>query len=80
MITAIITKIEKKNSKFGGYFYYIFFKSSKNYSYFSCIYPKFKNWSRWKKVMKKGITLSNLRLVEGKKNLINADSNFKVEK
>ncbi len=79
MITAKITKIIKKMSRLGGYYYHIFFKGENGKSYFTYIYPKMMNYNRWKKVLKEGIVLSNLRLLKGKINLINADSNFKLE-
>lgn len=75
---ATIIKIEKKSSRYGGFFYYAFFKGKDNKSYYTCLYPKMRNFSRWKKILEEGIKLSNLKLVKGKKNLINADSRFKV--
>lgn len=73
---AILTKIEKKPSKYGGHFFYVFFKSKDEKSYYSCLYPKMRNFKRWKNVMKKGLTFSGLRILKGK--LIDADSRFKV--
>jgi len=78
---ATIIKIQKKRSRYGGFFFYVFFKSVDNKkSYYSCLYPKMRNFLRWKKVMDVNTTLSNLRLVKGKDKLIDADSKFvKVE-
>ena len=79
MITAKLIKLEKKASRYGGYFYYAFFKGSDDgKSYYSCLFPKMRNFSRWKKVLEIGTILSNLRLVKGKNKLIDADSKFKV--
>jgi len=75
---AEITKIKKKPSRYGGYFYYVFFKSNKGKSYYSCLYPKMRNFIRWRKVLKVGTLLKNLHLVRGHKNIIDADSKFKV--
>lgn len=75
---ATITKLEKKPSRYGGFFYYCFMKGDNGKSYYTCLYPKMRNFHRWKKVMKVGITLSNLKLVKNKKNLINADSKFEI--
>ena len=75
---AKLTKIDKKPSRYGGYFYYAFFSDDKGKSYYTCLYPKMRNFTRWSQVLKEGIILSNLRLVRGKNNLIDADSRFKV--
>ena len=77
---ATLTKLEKRPSRYGGHFYYAFFKTSNGKSVYTCLYPKLRNWNRWKKVLKNGTVFSNLKLVKGKKNLINADSKFKVIK
>ena len=79
MITAKITSIKKRLSRLGGYYYQVFFKDDKGKTYFTYSYPKMRNYFRWKKVLKEGIVLSNLKLLNGKKNIINADSNFKIE-
>lgn len=78
---ATIIKIQKKQSRYGGYFYYCFFKDvSGQQTYYTCLFPKMRNFARWKKVMDVGTTLSNLTLVKGKDKLIDADSRFvKVE-
>ena len=78
MITAKIIKIKLFKSRYGGDCYLVCFKSDKDKSYNSYIYPKMRNWVRWKKVLKVGIILSGLKLKD--KTLINADSKFKVEK
>lgn len=73
---ATIIKIDKKASKYGGDFYYVYFKSDECKSYYTCLYPKMRNFSRWKTVMKVGNTFTNLKVKE--KTLIDADSNFKL--
>ena len=76
---ATVIKIQKKKSRYGGFFYYCFFKSVDNQkSYYTCLYPKMRNFARWKKVMDIGTTLSNLKLVKGKDKLVDADSKFQV--
>jgi hypothetical protein len=78
---ATIIKIEKKRSRYGGYFFYCFFKGTDGKAYYTCLYERMRNFKRWSKVMDVGVTLSNLRLVKGKKdNLIDADSRFKLVK
>ena len=37
-----------------------------------------RNFGRWSKVLREGVTLKNLRLVKGKTKLIDADSRFKT--
>lgn len=77
MIAEII-KIQKKKSMYGGYFYYAFLKGVDGKSYYTCLYPKMRNFARWKKVLDVGTTLSNLKLVKGKDKLIDADSRFEI--
>ncbi len=78
---AELVKIEKKPSRYGGYFFYAFFKGVEDGKpYYTCLFPKMRNFSRWKKVMKTGLIFSELRLVKGKGNLIDADSRFKTVK
>ncbi len=75
---ATIIKITKKSSRYGGFYYLLCFKNLKVKSYISYIYEKMRNFSRWKKVLKEGITLKGLKLVRGKNKLIDADSRFKI--
>lgn len=75
-MTAKIIKIQKKSSRYGGFFFYVFFKGLDDKSYYSCLYPRMRNFTRWNKVLDVGTTLSNLKLVKGKDKLINADSRF----
>lgn len=75
-MTAEIIKIQKKKSRYGGYFYYAFFKSLAGKSYYTCVYERMRNYSRWKKVLDVGITLTGLKLSKKKPNLIDADSRF----
>lgn len=76
-MTATIIKLEKKRSKYGGFFWYVFFKSLMGKSYYTCVYEKMRNYSRWKRVLDIGITLTGLKLSNKKPNLIDADSRFK---
>ncbi len=76
---ATLVKIERKPSRYGGHFFYAFFKEVKTGdSYYTCLYPKMRNFSRWSKVLREGVTLKDLRLVKGNKRLIDADSRFKT--
>ena len=80
MIAKLI-KLEKKISRFGGYFHYAFFKEvNTGKSYYTCLFPRMRNFKRWKKVMTVGLTYKGLRLLKkgNKPNLIDADSRFKI--
>ena len=76
-MTAEIIKIKSFKSRYGGNCYLVCFRSAKGKSYNSYIYPKMRNFVRWRKVLKVGIVLSGLRLKN--KKLVDADSKFKIE-
>lgn len=76
-MTCEIIKLQKKKSRYGGHFYYVFFKSLMGKSYYTCVYEKMRNFARWKKVLDIGVTLTGLKLSNKKPNLIDADSRFK---
>ncbi len=69
-----ITKFTEKVSKFGGKFFYTEFIDSNNKSYYTCLDPRKKNFIRWKRILKVGVSLKGLKIKEGK--LIDADSRF----
>ena len=71
---AQITSIKPTLSKYGGKFYYVFFKDDNGKSFKTCLFPTMRNFPRWKSVMKVGAILTNLKIKE--KNLIDADSWF----
>lgn len=75
MICTII-KIQKRKSRYGGHFYYAFFKDDKGKSFYTCLYPKMRNFARWNKILKVGVTLAGLHTVKNKTKLIDADSRF----
>jgi len=75
---ATLMKLEKRPSRYGGVFYYAFFKTSDGKSVYTCLYERMRNYKRWKKVLKVGTVFSKLKLVKGKKNLVDADSRFVV--
>jgi len=77
-MTAEIIKINKRPSRYGGYFFLACFKDLEGKSYISYLYPKMRNFSRWKKVLNVGTMLSGLKTVKGRKNMIDADSRFQV--
>lgn len=73
---ATITKVQKRKSKYGEYFYYLFFMGEDGKSYKSCIYPKMRNFRNWENFLITGIILADLEVMN--KNLINADSRPRV--
>ena len=75
---ATLMKLEKRPSRYGGHFFYAFFKTSDGQSVYTCLYERMRNYKRWKKVLKVGTVFSKLRLVKGKKNLVDADSKFQI--
>jgi len=77
---ATILKIERKPSKYGGQIKVVFFKGNDGNSYYTYIYDKMFNAKRWNKILKEGIVLKNLKLLKGKKNIIDADSRFEIIK
>lgn len=78
-MTAKIVEIQQRPSKWGGIFYHVFFKDANGKNFYTYVYPRMRNFSRWKKVLNKGTNLTDLKLMVNKNNLIDADSNFKVK-
>lgn len=73
-----LIKTETKPSRMGGIFYYAFFSDDSGKSFYSCLYPRMRNFKNWKKLINKhNVELKGLRLVKGKKNLVDADSPVK---
>jgi len=72
---ATLVKIQKKPSRYGGYFFYVFFKTKSGKSYYSCIYPKMRNYKVWKAYLREGIVLSGLHIKSGR--LVDADSDVR---
>ena len=76
-ITAQLNGVSKHPSKYGGDFYYLFFKDLQTgESYKSCTGPSYRNWKNWEHIVTNyqtghPIVLSNLIL---RGNLIDADS------
>lgn len=73
---------ELKASKFGGDFYYLFFKRDDGRAFRTCLAPSMRNFSRWDPVMRavkagKEVILENLR--EKNSAMIDADSIFKMQ-
>jgi hypothetical protein len=69
---ATLLKTQKTTSKFGGDFFYAFFKGEDGKSYRSCLYPKYGNFSRWSGLIgKENVVLDGLNL---KGRMIDADS------
>lgn len=67
-----ILKIEQKPSRFGGSFYYLFFKGEDGKSYRTCLSPNYRNWKRWEGTLKVGTVVGGL--VVKRPGLIDADS------
>ena len=80
-MTAEILKIEKQAASDGGFFWYIFFKDKKGgRSYRACVYERFRNFAKWKKIIAENITgliLSGLDVLDG--DVVDADSDFTIE-
>jgi hypothetical protein len=69
---ATLLKTKEHISKFGGKFYYAFFKGEDGKSYRSCLYPNYGNFPRWLPFIgKEGILLDGLN---PKGSMIDADS------
>jgi hypothetical protein len=75
---ATIISIQRKLSQYGGYFFLVSFKGEDGRSYFTYVYPRMRNYKRWKPLLKEGIVLSGLNTKS--KNLVDADSLIKEEK
>ena len=76
---AEITQVSKVPSKYGGHFWYMFFKGEDGKSYKTCISPACRNFERWEQVLGAiGLKLDKLNIKKG--NLIDADSPFSYER
>ena len=75
---ATVLNFSKSNSKYGGYFYYMFFKGDNEKSYRSCISSTCRNYSNWSEIIDRnmiGAELDNLKIITKKgKEVIDADS------
>jgi len=70
---ATLLRTQEGVSKYGGKFYYAFFKGEDGRSYRSCLYPNCGNFMRWRGFIgKRDIVLDGLTPIG--KNLIDADS------
>ena len=69
-----IVKIVRQNSRYGGHFYYVFLEMVTGKACYSCVYPRMRNFKRWKNLLREGVVLKGLKLVKGKNKLIDADS------
>jgi hypothetical protein len=51
-----VLKIDKKPSRYGGDFYYLFCKGENGHSFRTCLYPNFGNFCRcgWDRIIAKG--------------------------
>jgi len=79
---AKVMKIQQKDSKYGNFFYYVFFKGEDKKSYRTCVSPTMRNYVNWEDIIKeflalkkKDIWLENLTVLSvGKQLLVDADS------
>ena len=75
-----VLKIQKKKSKYGGVFYYVFMKSDLGQSFKSCVSPAYGNWKRcsWNKVIAQGAgsILEYRNFPINMKGLLDADISF----
>lgn len=67
-----LLRTQEQPSKFGGKFYYFFFKGEDGKSYRSCMYPNYGNFARWKGFV--GRTNVSLDGLIAKGSMIDADS------
>lgn len=73
---AKLLDIQDRPSKYGGGFYYLFFKGEDGKSYRSCVSSSYRNWRNWQEIIKgfskeHPVWLDNLVTKNG---LIDADS------
>ena len=69
---ATLLRTERHPSKYGGVFYYAFFKGEDGKSYRSCLSPTCGNFNRWSGLIgRENITVENLVF---KGNMVDADS------
>lgn len=53
-MNAKVIKVQEKPSKYGGKFYYIFFKGEKDgKSYRTCVFPQCRNFGKWRELINK---------------------------
>jgi len=75
---AKIIKIQEKASRYGKYFYYIFFKDESGKSSRTCIYPQYRNYARWQGIIERFFKSEGEVWVEGLnlkgERLVDADS------
>lgn len=84
MATAKITGLNRRPSKFGGDFYYIYFKDVESgKSLRTCVYPNYRNYRNWASIInqyeandKTDIVLTNLIVRNG--TMVDADSMPKI--
>ena len=48
---ALLMRIDTKPSKFGGIFYYLFWKGEDQKSYRTAVYPQYRNYNRWRDII-----------------------------
>lgn len=73
-----VTGVQRSKSRFGGDFFYVFFKDMEGKSYRTCIYPKYRNFAMWGDLIeersRKSIDIYLTGLTERKEGQIDADS------
>ena len=76
----LVTGVKERQSKYGGKFYYVYFKEYETgKSYRTCLSPSYRNYKNWTKLMNnyndKIVEVENVR---ANGNLIDADSMPKI--
>jgi len=70
---AMLLKSERRASKYGGHFFYLFFKGEDGKSYRSCVTPACRNFAQWKLFLgRENVWVEGLMVKS--KNMIDADS------
>jgi len=83
-MTYRIIKIREEDSRYGGRVYHIFFKDENNKSWRTYVSPKCGNYLHWSSIVfnflndNKQIYLKNLKILNEKKRLLDADSQAKI--
>jgi len=76
-----LLKISPKKSRYGGDFFYLFFKGEDGKSYRTCAYPSFGNFKRcgWNRVIEKGAgTVIDININQNTRGFVDADMQPKI--
>ena len=77
MMRMTILKVDKKQSSYGGHFYFMFMKGEDGKSYRTCLYPNYGNFARWSPYLTKiGTQVDGARILNG--TVVDADSEIRA--